>query len=94
MQAINSLPFSVWYFFCVYYSGEQNIFTENLKWIWIFDSLYYKIRVNNKSHRFVFIKPQDLFGISKNAFSLKFWPFYFVFIFERNTEFAYLATSI
>ena len=51
------------------YTGDQNDIAENLKRIWIFDRLYYKICANNKSLWFVIIKPQDLFGISKNAFS-------------------------
>ena len=49
----------------VQYIGEESHITKNLEW-------YYKIRVNNNSHRFVIIKPikpHDPFGTSKNAFS-------------------------
>ena len=39
-----------------HYSGELHTYGTNLKWIWILNSLYVKIRVNKNSHRFVIIK--------------------------------------
>ena len=82
-----------------YYSGELHTYSTNLKWIWILNSLHFKIRVNKNSHRFVIIKLQDIFGTSKNAFTWKFWPFCFVFISLKNVKrqtfrlFIYLFTQ-
>ena len=76
------IPF--WYY--DHYSGELHTYGTNLKWIWILNSLYFKIRVNKNSHRFVIIKLQDIFGTSKNAFTWKFWPFCFVFISLKNVK--------
>ena len=83
----------------VCYTGELHTYGTNLKWIWILNSLYFKIRVNKNSHRFVIIKLQDIFGISKNAFTWRFWPFCFVFIMLKNVKrqtfrlFIYLFTQ-
>ena len=83
----------------VQYSGELHTYGTNLKWIWISNSLYFKIRVNKNSHRFVIIKLQDIFGTSKNAFTWRFWPFCFVFMSLKNVKrqtfrlFIYLFTQ-
>ena len=68
------------------YIGEVHAYIGNLKWIWILNSLYFKICVNKNSYKFVIIKLQDIFGISKKAFTWKFWPFCFVFISLKNVN--------
>ena len=91
----------IWICFGIHgeYIGEVHMYIGNLKWIWILNSLYFKIRVNKNSYRFVIIKLQDIFGISKKAFTWKFWPFCFVFIMLKNVKrqtfrlFIYLFTQ-
>ena len=63
-----------------YYTATGGDDSKNHKSIWISFSLYSKIRVNNNSHRFVIIKPQDIFGLSKNTLPSKFCPICFVFV--------------
>ena len=58
--------------------------SKNHKSIWISFCLYSKIRVNNNSHRFVIIKPQGIFVLSKNTLPSKFCLIYFVFVQLRN----------
>ena len=65
---------------CTYYTAAGGDYSKNHKSIWISFSLYSKIRVNNNSHRFVIIKPQDIFGLSKNTLPSKFCPICFVFV--------------
>ena len=64
----------------IYYTATGGDDSKNHKSIWISFSLYSKIRVNNNSHRFVIIKPQDIFGLSKNTLPSKFCPICFVFV--------------
>ena len=58
-----------------YHIVELHTYIGNLKWIWILNSLYFKICVNKNSYRFAIINLQDIFRISKKAFIWKFWPF-------------------
>ena len=73
------------------YTGELQIYRINLKWIRIINSLYFKIPVNKNSYRFVIIKRQGIFLISKKAFTWKIWPFCFVFISVKNVNLTFYS---
>ena len=62
------------------YTVASRYHIKNLNLIWAFGSLYFKIRVNNNSHRFLIIKRQLYWKMHKNCNSEKFYHFYILFV--------------